>query len=290
MSKSTKLEFIPWWLKLGAKLLLSRIPVSYTIWSKIGLFRHGYMGDFSYVINNYETHRRLALPHLPPNPVVLEMGPGDSVGTALVARAYGAAGCYLMDVGRFADDDLTKYARLADELAKRGLPLGAWAPSGSLDELTASLGARYMTRGLSDYAAIPAGSVHHIFSTSVLEHVFKDEFEATVKAWKRVLAPGGVVTHWVDLKDHLGYSLNNLRFSERVWESRLFRNSGFYTNRLRQSEILDIVARNGFTITARRDVHWEHKVLPREKMHPAFRGFSDEEMAVRGFEFVAVSG
>ena len=37
----------------------------------------------------------------------------------------------------------------------------------------------------------------------------------------------------VDFRDHLAESLNSLRFPEPVWESGPFRNSGFYTNRLR---------------------------------------------------------
>ena len=41
-----------------------------------------------------------------------------------------------------------------------------------------------------------------------------------------MIRPGGLCSHVVDLKDHLGGALNNLRFSQRVWESRTMAGSG----------------------------------------------------------------
>ena len=32
---------VPWWGKLGIKLVLARLPVSHALWDRIGLFRHG---------------------------------------------------------------------------------------------------------------------------------------------------------------------------------------------------------------------------------------------------------
>ena len=31
-------ERIPWWAKLGAKIVLSRLPLDYCSWSRIGIF------------------------------------------------------------------------------------------------------------------------------------------------------------------------------------------------------------------------------------------------------------
>lgn len=34
---------LPWWLKIASKLILARLPLSYQIWKKSGLFEHGHM-------------------------------------------------------------------------------------------------------------------------------------------------------------------------------------------------------------------------------------------------------
>ena len=34
---------IPWWIKLSIKIVLSKLPVNYSIWKKLGLFQHGSM-------------------------------------------------------------------------------------------------------------------------------------------------------------------------------------------------------------------------------------------------------
>jgi hypothetical protein len=38
-------KLVPWYAKLGAKIVLSRIPVKYSIKSRFGIFRHGVMDD-----------------------------------------------------------------------------------------------------------------------------------------------------------------------------------------------------------------------------------------------------
>lgn len=52
--------------------------------------------------------------------VVLELGPGDSLYTALVAYGYGAARCYLIDGGDYANRNVDDYRAVARRLAGRG--------------------------------------------------------------------------------------------------------------------------------------------------------------------------
>ena len=47
---------IPWWLKIFAKMILSRVPIGYAFWQNLGLFRHGYMDEASYVLNVFNEH------------------------------------------------------------------------------------------------------------------------------------------------------------------------------------------------------------------------------------------
>ena len=65
----------------------------------------------------------------------------------------------------------------------------------------------------------------------------------------RILKPNGVCSHRVDLRDCLDGGLNNLRFSEARWEDALFRKSGFYTNRIRFREMVEIFEQAGFKCT-----------------------------------------
>ena len=65
-------------------------------------------------------------------------------------------------------------------------------------------------------------SIDYIFSHSVMEHVRKFEFDDLVDEMYRILRPRGVISHNINYKDHLDESLNNLRFSEEIWESNLF--------------------------------------------------------------------
>lgn len=92
------------------------------------------------------------------------------------------------------------------------------------------------------------GSIDFIWSQAVLEHIRKSEFLDTMLELHRILRPNGVCSHVVDLKDHLGGALNNLRFSEKLWESNFMASSGFYTNRIRYSEMLDIFHQAGFSV------------------------------------------
>src|SRR5260221_10704475 len=49
-----------------------------------------------------------------------EIGPGDSLFMALIARAHGATASYHVDVGPFANRDVSLYRRMAQYLRERG--------------------------------------------------------------------------------------------------------------------------------------------------------------------------
>ena len=46
----------PWWVRIAAKLILSRLPVSYRSFARLGLFRHGRMHDPSYALGTFSRH------------------------------------------------------------------------------------------------------------------------------------------------------------------------------------------------------------------------------------------
>ena len=111
-----------WALKIAAKMLMIRLPIPYAYWKSIGVFRHGRMDSVDYPLKVFKLHAERAYPHgFPPRLAILELGPGDSVASAIIGYAHGVARTYLIDVGAFARKDVAFYQRLAADLKKRGM-------------------------------------------------------------------------------------------------------------------------------------------------------------------------
>jgi hypothetical protein len=102
----------------------------------------------------------------------------------------------------------------------------------------------------------------------------------------RVLKPDGVGVHRVDLADHLGGALNNLRFSEVLWEGQLFSRSGFYTNRISFSKMLKIFDQAGFKCEVPRKATWDCLPTARSVLAKEFQALSDGDLIVSGFDLV----
>lgn len=282
-------EKLPWWARIGAKIILARLPAGYAFWQKLGLFRHGYMDEAAYALSVFEAHVNRAGFSLAAlkGKVVLEMGPGDSVATAIIAHALGAR-AILVDAGAFASAAPSSYRPLCQLLTERGLqPIDANNFT-HLEELLSACRATYLTNGADAWQEIASESVDMIFSQAVLEHVRLHEFEAIQIQCFRVLKPGGVASHRIDLKDHLGGALNNLRFSKSVWESDFFVKSGFYTNRLRMKKMLDIFVQSEFAIEIGEINRWRRLPTPRESINAEFLVTQDSDLLVSGFDVLLV--
>lgn len=275
---------LPWWSKIGAKLVLSRLPATYGLWQRLGLFRHGYMDTARYAMDVFSSHVERAglVGHLA-GKTVLELGPGDSVATALIARAHGAR-AILVDAGPFARPDVAAYRPLADALRASGLAPPLLDDVITLDDLLAACDASYLTQGLASLRGIADASGDLVFSQAVLEHVRKHEFLETQRELARVLKPEGVCSHRVDLRDHLGGGLNNLRFSDRVWESSFFVRAGFYTNRIGFDGMLRAFDQADF-LTQVTDVRrWDKLPIDRRHLADEFRLLPDDVLTVYGFD------
>ena len=104
-----------------------------------------------------------------------------------------------------------------------------------------------------------------------------------MRALRRAMAPAGLCYHNIDLQDHLAYALNNLRFSDRIWERASIASSGFYTNRIGYGEMLEMFRESGFSTEILTVRHFATLPTPRAKMSPRFRSRSDEDLLVSGF-------
>jgi predicted SAM-dependent methyltransferase len=275
---------IPWWGKIAAKLVLSRMPFDYSQWRRIGLFRHGSMAQSWYLKDIFNSHlKRSGLSGSLEGKTILELGPGDSIGSALFAASYGAK-CILIDVGAYAEKDINSYKKLALDLEKEGFHPPDISNAKTLDEVLEACRAIYLTNGLKSFSAIDDSTIDLIFSQAVLEHVGKYEFTETLKECRRVIKPFGAASHSVDLKDHLGGGLNNLRFSERLWESDFFKKSGFYTNRIRYSEMLLLFKEAGFTVNVLSTDCWENLPASKKGFNIEFSNLPDDELSVKEFD------
>ena len=189
-------------------------------------------------------------------------------------------------MGQFAADEPDFYRGLSEHLGAQGMAAPDLDDCQAVKDMLDRCNAGYLTHGLADLRAIPSQSIDLIWSQAVLEHIDRYQFGETMQELRRILRPEGVCSHRVDLTDHFCGSLNNLRFSEKLWESRLFKSSGFYTNRIRYSEMVETFKRCGFSVDIVRADTWKTLPLPRRQLDPQFRQFETDDLRVSGFDVI----
>lgn len=270
-----------WRLKIAAKIVLSRLGIPYDRWRKLGLFRLGRMDRPDYALKIFDLHVRRAFPDGRLDGLtVLEIGPGDSLASAVAARASGAAETLLVDAGAYASRDVALYRGMAEALSGRGQTPPDLIDAASLEEVLRRCSARYLTTGVEAFASLPDASVDLIWSHSVLEHIPLKQLPRLMAEMRRVLKPDGRMSHNIDFQDHLSHGLNSLRFSEAVWESPTMRNAGFYTNRVRAGAMHAMVRDAGFEILQEDFGRWPEPPIARHDLDPAFRDLSDDELRI----------
>jgi hypothetical protein len=271
-------KFLPWWSKISIKLILSVIPFR-TVLYKIGLLEHGTMNNPEYAYKVFMEHYRLA--GRPKDFTCLELGPGDSISAAMIASAVGARMIYLIDVGNYATRKISTYKSLYEYLKSRGL--NVTIDLGSFEALLVSCHAEYWVDGLKSLKKIPSDSVDIVFSQAVLEHIRRNEFEDYLRELYRICRSAAVCTHVIDLKDHLGDSLNNLRFSENYWESSIVSRAGFYTNRIRYGEMIGLFRQAGFKCEVISENKWDRMPIERKKLHKSFQALPEMDLLISEF-------
>ena len=282
---------LPWWGKLLAKAALTRLPVDYGVWAHLGLFRHGAMDNPAYAYGVFRQHFQRAQAIVPLKDYVgLELGPGDSLSSAVIAAAFGSSRYYLVDAGAFAHSDIDSYRRIGSYLSGQGLLAPLLNGATSMDEVLASCYAQYLTRGLESVRVIPSGSVDFIWSHVVLQSIRRAEFADYLQECRRILRPTGVCSHRVDLSDLMASSLNNLRFSNRMWESKLVATSGYYSNRIRFGEMLSLFQAAGFSVTVTNTTRWDLLSIKRSQMSPPFHNHPENDLLVSGVRCRAQTG
>ncbi|WP_027371393.1 hypothetical protein [Desulfovermiculus halophilus] len=281
-----KIQGVPWWSKIGIKLLIGMTPLPYErIRSALTGARGGMESPeyaqrvFNRFYDNFQRYKEKV-----DNGAFLEIGPGGSLLNGIFGKAMGFKKCFLIDVGNFASPDLALYSEYV-KLLKESDQAKFWHAFHLEDDIfnaMKKIGIYYYTAGIESMKSIQTASICFSFSNAVLEHVEKKEFYEFCQELSRIHKRRSLSIHQIDYKDHLGGGLNNLRFSEKIWESPLFFNQGFYTNRLRHREICSFLMHKGFKILQEDLAIWDTLPLPRRKLANDFREMTDEDLRIKG--------
>lgn len=279
-------KLFPWWGKVIIKLLIGLIPIPYEKIRTLVTGLRGGMESPEYAKSIF--HKFSQQPSFQSDKLqggtLLELGPGGSLLTGFFAKAQGFRKCILIDVGNFAIPDKKIYASMAyllpppDQKAFE-TKLAEGAP---ILEALEVIEIHYYTSGIESFKKIPDNSIDFSFSNAVLEHVKKNHFKELLSALYRVHKRGSVSAHQVDYKDHLGGSLNNLRFSQKIWESKYFANDGFYTNRLRHSQIIGYAKDTGFDVVQEELSVWDVLPLNPISLATEFRILDERDLRTNG--------
>ena len=285
-----KLSRLPWWTKILVKSSMRIFPLPYEhIRSKITGFR-GAMETAHYasvVFDKYTTDYRNFASDIFQG-TLLDLGPGGSLLSGIMGRCLGFERCILIDVGDFASRDIAVYNQMVEKLPEieRAKFREKLSETGDILDAFRQIEVFYYAGGLSSLRQIPDETINFSFSNAVLEHVRIDEFPSMINELHRIHSCESITSHQIDYKDHLGNSLNNLRFPRKIWESRFFPNSGFYTNRLRHKDVKEIFTDQGFSIAKDEVKYWDEIPLGRNKMASEFQHYTDDELQISGARLV----
>ncbi len=140
------------------------------------MFRAGAMDNPETAFAVYQMHSKAAGFGSRKGYTVLELGPGDSMLTALFARSAGADRVILVDQSPLAVVRMDLFAKAEAMLSRKGLPAPPVADAPSVEMVLSRLGCSYLVEGLASLKTIPDESVDFIFSNAVIEHVRKRDF------------------------------------------------------------------------------------------------------------------
>jgi ubiquinone/menaquinone biosynthesis C-methylase UbiE len=127
------------------------------------------------------------------------------------------------------------------------------AKADSFDDIYRQLGFRYVVNPNGTLDRFSDGSFDLIVSCSVLEHVNHSIIPGFTRDFYRLLRPGGLSTHAIDLCDHLAYydssapRKNYLKYANSTWE-RYLQNDVQYFNRVQRDEWLELFEKAGLVL------------------------------------------
>jgi SAM-dependent methyltransferase len=148
-------------------------------------------------------------------------------------------------------------------------------------ELLQRVGIEYIVQSFAPND-IPTQSIDLIISYAVFEYPSPTLIMETLKEFRRTIRPGGVMSHWIDLRDEYAYfdnkisPYNFLRFSRQ--SCRLIDNPLIPLNRLRISDFQRMVCEAGFRIVEESMVRGDEADLTRVPLAEEFRAYPADDL------------
>ena len=247
-----------------------------------------------YFLRCFEDYRNrlsdlgLSLDALIQNQSLLEYGPGDLPGVALLMYAHGARSVTCAD--RFAMVNLSATNLDVLRLLLKRLPASESARAAGAFNVLGEPGSGFRP-GVIDYLVTPDGCVHQpgcyalVYSRAVLEHV--NDLQATFGDMESALLPGGIAMHEVDLKSHGLHRetpLDFLCWSDWAW-SMMHSNKGV-PNRLRIDRyrlLCSHLSMKTLSIEPVEIAPLAHVQAVRNCLATPFRNLSDDELTWLSF-------
>ena len=255
---------------------------------------------------------------LEPKPrVVVELGPGDSLGAGIAALLGGAERYVVVDWVRYTSvaGNVDVFEALLELFESRApIPgedefpnvrpkLASYAfPTDLIDAPAQAASARRIRQALAQPEAAGGcisyfapyertkvtieGGADFVFSQAVMEHV--DDPRSLYQEIHRWLRPGGIASHVVDYRCH-GTSARwngHWTYTDAAW--RLIRGGRPYLlNRMSHSGHHRLLTESGLDVVTAAQTRADSTLL-RAELAPAFRDLSDDDLETAGALFQAV--
>lgn len=215
---------------------------------------------------------------------ILEIGSGLSACLGLLLLACGARRIVNVEIDRFgfmADPAL--YRLLVQRAASAGVPM-TWPPVGLVENLEGG-DVRFSPARLALHMGVSARSIREpdasidlALSLAVLEHVRPDDMAAVARELHRLMRPGAIACHRIDMVDHYTRKTEPfrfLRYSPREYRW-MYGNRGSSSNRFRIDDFERIFRGAGFAGVRFDEVHYFEDVEKFARweadFHSEFRG------------------
>ena len=131
---------------------------------------------------------------------------------------------------------------------------------------------------------LPSQSIDFISSNNTFEHIYPLILKYIIKEFSRLLAPEGVMSHFIDLSDHFAHFdssitiYNFLKYSEKQWQK--IDNSIQPQNRLRWKDYTNIYQELGIQYEAKQVRLGDLEALHQVNVHPEYATYTPEELAI----------
>jgi SAM-dependent methyltransferase len=221
---------------------------------------------------------------------LVEIGPGHSLGVAVSLLLAGASQVDAVDTVRYVPSrpDTRSFAKLSHRCTEAGLADAAEADQAdALAEAVARL--RYCVVEGRDGWPFPEGSTDIVYSFSVLEHI--RDVRGILEESARVLRPGGLSIHTIDLRDHYNLGpgenwLKFLEFEDRQWD-RMTSARFAWCNRLRAPELRALFSAVFELVEFTESAADLPAGFDHRRVASRFRGFDLDELSVSSVSVVA---